>query len=278
MPVKILPAAPGLPLRRLDIRVKLLGFVMITIGTFLFENPLYHLVMLIPLAIILAIVHFPADKIRALLFPLLPLFLLIMVFTSLSYGPERFHWAVNRTMLWHLIPDSQPAGILGGGASFCGGVTLGGIMLGLTFMLRVTLLTAVSALFAFISPLDDLLQLFQKAKVPYEVSFIIITALDRKRQLILDAQKARGANVSGRGLKHWFRAQIPVMIPLVINSIIMADALAMAMLNRGFGYARTRTQMRQLSFTAVDYWVSGAMLLVVGGGIYLRFGLQWGRL
>jgi energy-coupling factor transport system permease protein len=146
------------------------------------------------------------------------------------------------------------------------------------------IMVTVSAVFVFISPLDDLIQLLQKLRIPYEFSFIITTAirfiptLDRKRLLILDAQRARGANFKEKSILNMFRAQIPVMVPLIINAILIADALSMAMLNRGFGYAKTRTNLQELTFTPKDYWAGMICCLLVSGGLYLRIGWKLGRL
>jgi energy-coupling factor transport system permease protein len=259
-------------IQRLDIRVKILGFLAIIILALLFEDPLYNLGIVLVVCCIALVVKFPLKKIMALLNPLLPLLIFIMLVTGLAYAPDRFHLAANRSILWYVLPGQRL------------GVSLGGVMLSLTFFLRIVTMVVTSAVLTFISPLDDLIQLFQKMKLPYEISFMITTAirfipaLERKRMLILDAQTARGANFNKKGFFNRFRARIPVMLPLIINAILMADALSMAMLNRGFGYARIRTNLRELSFTPADYWATLLILLVAGCGLYLRLGCRLGRL
>ncbi|MDK2986566.1 MAG: energy-coupling factor transport system permease protein, partial [Clostridia bacterium] len=64
--------------------------------------------------------------------------------------------------------------------------------------------------------------------------------------------------------------------PMIINSILMANTLSMAMLNRGFGYTRFWTSLKELSFTKWDYLTIIMIILMVISGIYLRFGLNKG--
>lgn len=257
-------------IQRLDIRIKILGFLAVVALTLLFEDPFYNLGIVLLVGSIALSVKFPFNKIGIL--PLLPLLFFIMPFNSLAYTPDRFHLTANRAILWYILPGGRL------------GVTVGGIMLSLTFLLRIIIMVTASTVLTFISSLDDLIQLFQKLRIPYEISFMITTAirfiptLDRKRMLILDAQKARGANFKQKGLINRFRAQIPVMVPLTINAILIADALSMAMLNRGFGYAGTRTNLRELSLTFEDYWAILIISLVMGCGLYLRIGWRLGRL
>lgn len=258
-------------IQRLDIRVKVLGFLALMVLAFLFENPFYNLVILLLVQGIAMAAQFPLKKINGLVRPLLPLFFMIICFTALATVPDRFHLAANRAILWQVLPGQLE-------------MTLGGIMLGLTFLLRTWILVASSAMFIMIAPLDDLLQWFQKLKLPYAFSFMILTAirfiptLDRKRLLILDAQQARGADFEKAWGYKLLRTQIPVMVSLMIHAIVMADGLSMAMLNRGFGYAATRTNPRDLRFTPADYWAALVIFMVMGGALYLQIGRRLGRL
>lgn len=258
------------PLHHLDVRVKILGFLVIVVLTLLFENPFFNLGIVLLLFGIVIAVRFPF-KISVFL-PLLPLFLFMTLFNCLACSPKRFHLEVYQATLCYLLPGER------------WGMTLGGIMLSVTFLLRIFTMVTASMVLTAVSSLEEWIQLLQKLKIPYEVSFIITTAirfvptLDRKRKLILDARKARGADFGAKGILHWLRAQITVMVPLMMHAIFMAEALSMSMLNRGFGYARTRTNFRKLSLTTADYWALLVISLAMTCGLYLRIGLHLGGL
>jgi energy-coupling factor transport system permease protein len=259
-------------IHRLDIRTKMLGFCGVMILTFLFEDPFYNLATVSLLFLLAFVLKLPAQKIKRMLLSLMPLFVCIIVMSGFAYAPNRFRLETNRVILLNVLPGQHL------------GISRGGTMLGLTFLIRLIIMVLASSILTFISSLDDLIQFLQKLKIPYEFSFMITTAIrfiptiDHKRLLILDAQKARGANFNEKSFIGQFKAHIPVMVPLIIDSILMADTLAIAMLNRGFGYARTWTNLRELTFTAKDYWVLLLIIFIIGLGLYLRIGLHRGLL
>jgi energy-coupling factor transport system permease protein len=259
-------------IHRLDIRTKILGFCGVIIITFLFEDPLYILVIALSLSVLGFILKLSIKTIKNILTPLIPLFIGIILLTGFAYAPNRFQLETSRFIILYLLPGQRL------------GISAGGILLGMTFLIRLFIMVTVSSIFTLISSLDDLIQFFQKLKIPYEFSFMITTAIrfiptiDHKRILIFDAQKARGANFNEKSLIGQFKAHISIMVPLIINSILMADALAIAMLNRGFGYAKTWTNLLELALTPKDYWAIFIILLLLGLGLYIKIGLHQGSL
>jgi len=259
-------------LQRLDVRTKIMGFGGIVILSFLFENPAYNLVIALLVGFMAFSIRMPLKKVLSLLVPLIPIFIFIMLISGFTYPPGRFDREVSQTILFYLWPGERL------------GVTAGGILLGFTFLIRLFILVLASSVLTATTPLDDFIQFLAKMRVPYEVSFMITTAIrfiptiDKKRMLILEAQKARGANLTEKGMIGRLKAHIPIMIPLIINSILMANSLSMAMLNRGFGYTRSCTNMREIAFARRDYIALCLIIMVTGLGLYLRLGLDWGVL
>jgi len=255
-------------LHRLDIRTKLIGFIGIVILAFMFKDPLYNLAIAILVGILAFSIRMPLKKIYDLLSPLAPVFILIMLFSGLNFG-QNFH-GTNGTALFYLLPGQHL------------GVTRGGLLTGCTFVIRIFTMVIASSIVTLTTPIDDFIQLLNKMKVPYEFSFIITTAIrfiptmNKKRMLIIDAQKARGAKLEEKGIFRQIKNYIPIMVPMIINSILMANTLSMAMLNRGFGYTRSWTSLKELSFTKWDYLTIIMIILMVISGIYLRFGLNKG--
>ena len=95
------------------------------------------------------------------------------------------------------------------------------------------------------TPIDDLLVVMSKVHAPYWLSILVTTALTfiptmvHKKDLIVEAQRARGARVKNTGPVGQIVSFIPIMVPLITNSILLAENLAVAMTNRGYG-RRTR--------------------------------------
>lgn len=229
-------------LHTLDIRTKMLGFTCIVTLSFFFSDPLYNLFVLALVCILAFLAKFPFKKIYKLLLPLSPIFLLIMVFSALT-------------------PSNQFV------------TPVDGLLHGLALLIRLVTMVIASSLLTLTSPIDDFIQLLSKLKVPYEYSFAITTALrfiptmNNKRMLILEAQKARGAKFDGSGLRNFTNRYVPIMVPMMVNSIKMSNNLSMAMLNRGFGYSANRTLVKEISFKSRDYIASALIILVTGVGI-----------
>ncbi len=257
-------------LHRLDIRTKILGFVGIIILVFLFNNPFYNLIIAIMIGVLALSIKMPSQKVFDMLKPLLPCFILIIVLTSITYSASSFKTEISRRVLFHLLPNN---GL---------GVSAGGFFIGCTLLVRIFILIFISTIFTLTTPIDDVLQFLHQIKVPYEISLIITTGIrfiptmERKKNLIFQAQQARGANLKGNGITGPIRAYLPIMVPMIINSILMANNLSIAMLNRGYGVSKTWTVLYEMKFTMKDYLVITIIFLVTVLGIYVRYGLNKG--
>lgn len=255
----------------LDVRAKLAGFTGLTILAFLFGNPLYNLAVALAVAAMALSAGLPFKKIFGLLAPLLPVLILIVLFSGFS-RPDRFDLPASRTVLFYLLPRQQV------------GMTVGGLLSGCTMLIRLFIMIVASSLVTLTTPVDDFIQLFNKMKLPYEFSFVIATALrfiptmDRKRLMIIDAQRSRGADLERKGILGHIRSSIPIMVPMMINSIMMANNLSKAMLNRGYGCSAGRTFLSQIVFKRKDYGTCFLTIVAVALGIYLRYGLNKGGL
>jgi energy-coupling factor transport system permease protein len=115
------------------------------------------------------------------------------------------------------------------------------------------------ALFLIFLTIDttDLGVVMCRAGIPYKFvftfidSFQVITLLNKDMEQIRDAQRARGLNTEGNLLKR-FKAFIPIMVPVVANSIIKVQDQAIAMETKGFNAQCQKTVYRELTFTPQD--------------------------
>ncbi|MCB8814455.1 energy-coupling factor transporter transmembrane component T family protein [Desulfosporosinus shakirovi] len=259
-------------LHRLDVRTKMLGFLGLIIISFLFQDPKYQLLIVSVTGLLAFWIKIPLQKIRGMLIPLIPIIISIILITGFTFAPGRFDYVSSQRILFYALPGERL------------GATVGGFMMGSTFIFRLFSMMIASSVLILTTSMDDFTQFFQKMKMPVEVSMMLTTAirfiptLDKKRRQILEAQRARGTKFNEKGIIGSIRSYIPIMVPLFINSIMMANSLSMAMLNRGYGLTRTWTSMREIVFAPRDYWVMSFIVLLITLSFFVRFRLQLGVL
>lgn len=259
-------------LYRLDVRTKVLGLLTVVVWSFLFQDPLYNLALMLGIVFIAIQSKIPYKKVWRLIQPLVPLCLFLILISGFTYSPERFQRELSQVILFSALPDGRLA------------LSVGGILTGINFIFRLLVMVLASSVLTLTTPIDDFMLFMNRLRVPSEITFMITTALrfiptlDKKRSLILEAQRARGAKINDKGSIGRIKAYIPIMVPLFVNSILIAEDLAKGMLNRGYGFARSMTHMRELHLSVRDYWIMSVLFLLMAGGFYLRMGLRLGRL
>jgi len=257
-------------LHALDVRTKLILFFLSLVPLFMFSDPVYLAALLTVLLIAIVPAGLPMKQILKTIRPLIFVFLIIIVLTCFTANTKAFLHAENRGVLLQLTPNVV--------------ATVGGTKTGFTFLLRMFTMVFMTVVFTMTTPIDDLLELLNRMKASYELAIIVTTSISfiptmiKKKDMIFQAQRARGANISNKGLISQLRAYVPIMIPLIINSILMAENLSISMANRGFGANERWTSMNDIRMRTVDYLVlvAGALLTVIA--VYLRFVLRLGLL
>jgi energy-coupling factor transport system permease protein len=162
---------------------------------------------------------------------------------------------------------------------FFRGMTLSGdiVEYSLSLTLRfLSLITSFSLFFLTTSP-DKLSLALEKAKVPYEFNFAFITAirfvpvLADEAQTIMDAQRSRGLELDKGGFLSRIRKYIPILLPLIINSIRRSLELAEAMESRAFGATKDRTNLYELKMVRSDYIALFIIIMALIVALYARF-------
>ncbi len=140
----------------------------------------------------------------------------------------------------------------------------------------VALMTSFSIFFLSTSP-DKLSLALDKVGIPYEFNFAFITAirfvpvLADEAQSIIDAQRSRGLELEKGNFLARIRKYIPILLPLIINSIRRSLELAEAMESRAFGAAKRRTNLFTLKINSGDYAVLAVSILALASALYIRF-------
>jgi energy-coupling factor transport system permease protein len=256
----------------LDVRAQGIGLFSLVGLALLFDDPKFNFLFFLIIVSVALLAQLSLTKVRQTLAPLLPLMFLIVVFASFSSGNLNFQQEQSRTVLIEVWPAVHWK------------ITVGGLFRGITYLLRMVIMILATMIFMKNTSLEKLTQLMQKLKVPTQFSFMVITAirfipvLNRKRSLILEAQKARGAHIPEKGAGVSIRTFLPLVIPLFAGSIQIANTLSMAMMSRGFGFAQYRTHSGELRLRPMDWNVIGIGVILLCLGFYLRFALKMGKL
>lgn len=256
-------------LSALDIRTKCGLFALFMAWTVMFSHPACHGAMAAILLAAGATAGLSPAKMLGRVLPLFPLLLMILAFTGFTL-PARVANPENSQALMTFGPHLA--------------LYRGGLLLGLTFVFRLVNMVALTLLLLSATPLDDLITLFTRLRLPRTLAFVITTAirfvpeLDRKRERITTAQRARGIDLDSGGWLKKFRSRAAVMVPLIVNAILVADQLTMALMNRGFGYRNQWTLTRELRFRPADYFVLALCLAGLAAGLAVRWYTGWGRI
>jgi energy-coupling factor transport system permease protein len=156
-------------------------------------------------------------------------------------------------------------------------LTTGNLETAISLTVRfLVLITSFSIFFLTTSP-DKLSLALEKARVPFEFNFAFITAirfvpvLADEAQSIMDAQRSRGLELDKGNFLTRIRKYIPILLPLIINSIRRSLELAEAMESRAFGATRDRTNIYELKMGRNDLATLVIALIALAAAIYVRF-------
>ena len=137
----------------------------------------------------------------------------------------------------------------------------------------VAIVVSTSLFFITTSP-DELEQVMKTFRLPRDVVFAFVTAvrfipvmmLDTIQ--IMDAQKSRGLELEKGNVFRRVRNMIPVLIPLVVNSVVRSGELAEAMESRAYGAVPRPTSLVQYRASLRDRAVAVAAVAIFAVAAY----------
>jgi energy-coupling factor transport system permease protein len=248
---------------RLDVRTKSVGFVVLTLLSFLFMAPLINLLLALLCLALAVSVGIPFARIQAKLNPLLGILITVVLMAGISYPPARFESLAARHLFFSLFQTFH--------------LTSGGLLYGLTLALRILIMVLATSALIYCTPLNDFLQLLQKMAMPNQLAFVLTTAIrfiptmEQKTENILDAQRARGAQIGSGKIFQRIQTYVPIMIPMMVVALRISDQMAVGMLNRGYGARARATPLKEIRLAGVDYLLIGLFLLILAVGIFLHW-------
>ncbi|HOT95361.1 MAG TPA: energy-coupling factor transporter transmembrane component T [Methanoregulaceae archaeon] len=167
----------------------------------------------------------------------------------------------------HLVPVAIP--LVGGAFP----ITVGAIEFGLLLSLRFIAMLFAFQLLVITTQPHDLVHALQRLRLPvdYALMFLIalrfIPSLQLEGQRINEAQLARGYN-PGTGLRGVVRTLVPIIVPLVSNSLAKANVLGLTIDLRGYRTPR-RVSLRDRSLRMRDYSAIALILVASAGFVAL---------
>ena len=149
-----------------------------------------------------------------------------------------------------------------------------GFLRSITYALRFLAIISSSSLFFVTTSPDELEQIMKWMRVPRDIVFAFVTAvrfipvvmLDTFQ--IMDAQKSRGLELEKGNVFARIRNMVPVLIPLVVNSVIRSGELAEAMEARAYGAVPRPTSLVEYRANAADFTVAVAGVLLFAVAAY----------
>lgn len=127
--------------------------------------------------------------------------------------------------------------------------------------LRFIAIISSSSIFFLTSSPDELDLVMRSLHLPYDLIFAFVTAVRFVPVILLDAvqiidsQRSRGLEIEKGSIFKRIRNYIPVLIPLIVQSIIRSEELAEAMESRAYGFSKKRASYYTLHFKSRDYFV-----------------------
>jgi energy-coupling factor transport system permease protein len=139
---------------------------------------------------------------------------------------------------------------------------------------RFIAIVASTSLFFITTSPDELEQVMKTFRLPRDLVFAFVTAvrfipvmmLDTMQ--IMDAQKSRGLELEKGNFVKRIRNMIPVLIPLVVNSVIRSGELAEAMESRAYGAVPRPTSLVAYRASAIDKAVAVFAIALFVLGVY----------
>ena len=249
------------PIHRLDPRIKLVLLVLLIVFLFLAGNAWSLIFCGVVIFAVMLISRVPFKMYLKNMKPIL----IIVIFTSII---NLFYTDTGVTLVdWWIFH-----------------ITAGGVYRALFMAFRIAQLILLSSVLTYTTTPNDLTDGIERLLSPLRfiglrgaghtlammmtIALRFIPTLVDETDKIMNAQKARGADLESGKLFERIKALIPILIPLLISSIRRAYELAEAMECRCYNGGVGRKRMKQMKLKIGDF-VSTFFCMAVSAGVLL---------
>ena len=239
---------------RFDPRLKLVLTIVYIVLLFAASNPLGLTLSILFLAAMYTVAKIPLKMIGKSLKPILP----IVIFTAV----------LN---LFFVSGEGEPLVHIWFLTIYAEGVRYAVLMAVrvMALIAGTSLLTYTTSPIVLTDAIEQLLKPLGKLHFPvHELAMMMsialrfIPTLIEETDKIMNAQKARGAQLDTGKMTDRVKALVPVLIPLFISAFRRADELAMAMECRCYHGGEGRTRLKQLHMHRSDILIAVVAVLV----------------
>lgn len=248
-------------LHKMDPRTKVIGCIIYIILLFVTSKPVGLVIGVFMLILMYGVSKIPAKMILKSLKPVVPIIIFTSILNILFVGSTK---SDPLFAFWFIKVYKE------------------GIALAVMMAIRIICLIAGTSLLTYTtSPIEltDAIEVLmgplKRFKVPvHEIAMMMTIALRfiptliEETEKIMNAQKARGADMETGNLMQRAKSLIPILIPLFVSAFRRADELALAMECRCYHGGEGRTRMKQLKTSYRD-WVALSFLIVCFVGVVL---------
>lgn len=257
------------PIHKMDARVKLLLTVAFIVLIFVSQN--FAALLCTALGIFIYVM-FTNVPVKMYIKSLKPLILIVAITSTLNVlyvksGSVLFDFDIFK---WNIA------------------VTLGGVTTAVYMALRVCLLVTAGSVLTYTTSATELTDAIERLLSPLSkikidvhsfammmtIALRFIPTLIEETDKIMNAQKARGADLETGGLRQRIKAILPILIPLLVSSFRRAMELADAMECRCYHGGEGRTRVKQLKLHFRDYFVSVCFVLLIGAVVLANLYLE----
>jgi len=144
-------------------------------------------------------------------------------------------------------------------------------MKALGYGLRVSAIFLLGLAYLATTRVEETIRALGDFRVPYRLAFTLgltfrlVPLFLSSAGTIVEAQRARGLDITTGRLDRRLRKYVPVLVPIFMTSLRNADLMAMALDARGFSETGPRTRLVQ------DRFRGGDAVALALGGLYLGF-------
>lgn len=255
-------------LHKLDPRLKIVITLMMIISLFVCNN-IISLCFLFLLSLISIMISQISFKV---ILKGLRTIILIIVFTSVL----QIFYNKDGIVLFKPFPNID----------FC--ITSSGVINALFITVRIIALIFYSSLLTYttsptmltdaierlLSPLKIIKINVHSVSMMMTIALRFIPTLIEEINIIMSAQKSRGAELETGSLAKRAKALVPIFIPLFVSSFRRAYELAYAMECRCYNGDNGRTRMKIMKMSLKDYVTLILIFLIIAAVVYLSFFLK----
>ena len=253
-------------LHKLDPRTKLLLLILVIVFIFVSQNWIALSLLIFVVVFSMFLSKIPVKMYLKNLKAILPIVIFTMLINLFYSGTGEQQWCLN--LFWGLK------------------ITNVSLDRALYMVVRILLLIIASAELTYTTTPNSLTDAIEKLLSPLRfiglkgvvhtlammmtIALRFIPTLIEETLKIINAQKARGADIENGKLMQRIKALIPILIPLLISSVRRAYELAEAMECRCYNGGEGRVRMKQLKYGAKDYVAFFVTLLICGSVIAIN--------